>query len=156
MLPLPSIPQQKMREILPNKLWIGNSADARNVECLVQEGIEAVLDLAVEQLMPSLPRSLIYCRFPIMDGQQSSQSMLKLAIETLISLLKKEVPTLVCCSAGMSRSPAIVAGALSIMQGGNPDDRLREIVLGHPHDVSPQLWQDVRRICSEIVESKQP
>jgi protein-tyrosine phosphatase len=145
-----------MREILPHKLWLGNSADARNVECLMQTGIAAVMDLAIEQLMPSLPRSLIYCRFPIMDGQQSSQSMLRVAIETLVSLLKKDIPTLVCCSVGMSRSPAIVAGALTIYLGGNPDDRLREIVMGRPHDVSPQLWQDVRCICSEIEESRLP
>jgi hypothetical protein len=145
-----------MREILPQKLWIGNSADARNVECLMQASIAAIMDLAIEQLMPSLPRSLIYCRFPIMDGQQDSQSMLKFAIETLVSLLTKDIPTLVCCSAGMSRSPAIVAGALSIFLGGSPDDRLREVVMGHSHDVSPQLWQDVRCICAEMMESRKP
>jgi hypothetical protein len=139
-----------MREILPSKLWLGNAADARDVEGMMKVGVEAVIDLAIEQLMPTLPRSLVYCRFPIMDGQQSSPSVLPAAIEMLVSLLNKGVPTLVCCSAGMSRSPAIVAGAVAIFQGGDPDTRLREVVMGHPHDVSPQLWQDIRCVCAEM------
>ena len=145
-----------MREIIPGKLWLGNAADACNVEGIMQAGILAVVDLAAEQPMPTLLRSLVYCRFPILDGQQSSRAVLYSAVEALVSLLKKEIPTLVFCSAGMSRSPAVVAGALSVLQGGNPDDRLCQIALGHPHDVSPQLWQDVRDVCAEMVERKQP
>ena len=139
-----------MREILPSKLWLGNAGDLRNVETILQNGIQAVIDVAIEQGMPTLPRTLVYCRFPILDGQQSSPMPLRAAIETLVLFLRKGIPTLVCCSAGMSRSPAVVAGALSIAQGGNPDDHLRSVVLGHPHDVSPQLWEDVRSICAEI------
>ena len=144
-----------MREIIPGKLWLGNAADAHNVESIMQAGILAVIDLAAEQPIPALPRSLVYCRFPILDGQQTSQAVLRAAIEAIVSLLNKEFPTLVYCSAGMSRSPAVVAGALSVLQGGSPDDRLRQIALGHPHDVSPQLWQDVRDVCAEIVRRKQ-
>jgi len=139
-----------MREILANQLWIGNAADARNVEKIMETGICAVLDLALEQMPPMLPRSLIYCRFPILDGGQNFPAVLRLAMKTLVSLLKREIPTLVCCNAGMSRSPAVAAGALAIFQGGNPDDRLRQIAAGHPHDVSPQLWQEVRNICREM------
>jgi protein-tyrosine phosphatase len=116
----------------------------------MQAGVLAVIDLAGEQVMPTLPRSLIYCRFPILDGQQSSRVILYSAIETLVPLLKKEIPTLVYCGAGMSRSPAVIAGALSLFQGGDPNDQLRQIVLGHPHDVSPQLWQDVRNACAKM------
>lgn len=145
-----------MREILSGKLWLGNSTDIRNVEGILQNGIQAVIDLAIEQLTPMLPRTMIYCRFPILDGEQSSPRVLSSAIETLVLFLQKGVPTLVCCSAGMSRSPAVVAGAMSIFQGGNPDDRLREIAVGHPHDVSPQLWQEVRGICAKIEEKTLP
>ena len=145
-----------MREILPRKLWLGNVADANNVQAVMQTGILAVIDLAAEQPMSMLPRTLVYCRFPILDGQQTSQAVLRAAIEVIVSLLRKEMPTLVFCSAGMSRSPAVVAGALSVFQGGSSDDRLRQIALGHPHDVSPQLWQNVRDVCDEMVRSRQP
>jgi protein-tyrosine phosphatase len=143
-----------MREVLPSKLWIGNAADVCDAKGILQAGIGAVIDLAFEQLMPTLPRGLIYCRFPIMDGQQTSPFVLRAAIETLVSFLEKGIPALVCCSAGMSRSPAVVAAAMAIFQGGDPDDRLREVAMGHPHDVSPQLWQDVRCVCATLEEEK--
>ena len=72
-----------------------------------------------------------------------------MAIQTVVSLLKKQIPTLVYCGAGMSRSPAVVAAALSIVQGGSPEEKLKEIVAGHPHDVSPHLWEAVCRMSGE-------
>ena len=138
-----------MREIVPEELWIGSAADLGNVVAVVQAGVAGVVDLAVELSMPTFPRGMTYCRFPVTDGQQDSPAVLRAAIETVVALLRAELPTLVCCGAGMSRSPAVAAGALAILRGGNPDDHLRRIALGHPHDISPQLWQEVRRICQE-------
>ena len=144
-----------MREILPERLWLGNAADVRNVEAVTRADIAAVVDLAAEQQMPTLPRGMIYCRIPVVDGQPDAYVTLRAAIETTAMLLRAEVLTLVCCGAGMSRSPAVAAAAMAVVWGGDPDDRLREIALGHPHDVSPQLWQDVRRLCVEIQEEMQ-
>ncbi len=132
-----------MREILPNQLWIGNAGDGRNAEHLLQKGIVAVIDLAAEEPSPNLPRSMIYCHFPLTDGAPDDLNVLDMAIQTVVFLLKRQIPTLVYCGAGMSRSPAIVAAALCIVQGGSPDEKLKEIVAGHPHDVSPQLWEAV-------------
>jgi hypothetical protein len=143
-----------MQEIVPGRLWLGNAADARNIEGVLQAGVLAVIDLAIEQLIPMLPRSIIYCRFPVIDGQQDSQVILRAAIETVAMLVTMEIPTLVCCGAGMSRSPAVVAAATAIVYGGDPDDRLREVVTGHPHDVSPQLWQSVRGLCVEMQQKR--
>lgn len=142
-----------MREILPGKLWLGNVADARDVEAVLRAGVVAVVDLAApDQPMPALPRSIVYCRFPILDGRQDTPALLRPALETVVSLLRGEVPTLAFCSMGMSRAPAVAAGALAILQGGSPDDRLREIAIGHPHDVSPELWHDVRKVCAEMMQ----
>jgi hypothetical protein len=136
-----------MREILPNQLWIGNAGDGRDPERLLQAGVMAVVNLAAQEPSPILPRNLIYCHFPLMDGVPDGQGVLDVAIQTVVSLLKKQIPTLVYCGAGMSRSPAIVAAALSIVQGGGPEGRLKEIVAGHAHDVSPHLWEAVQLAC---------
>jgi hypothetical protein len=136
-----------MREILPQKLWIGNSRDVKDIGRLMDLGILAVIDLAYEEISPTLPRSMMYCHFPIVDGQQSSRQILVMAIETIIDLLKKEIPTFVYCAAGMSRTPAIVAAALSQLFGDSMEDNLRKIVSGHPHDISPQLWEQVKEVC---------
>ena len=138
-----------MREILPNQLWIGNAGDGRDPERLLQNGVVAVINLAAEEPSPVLPRSMIYCHFPLMDGVQDNQAALRVAIQTVASLLKNQVPTMVYCGAGMSRSPAVVAAALSIVQGGSPEEKLKEIVAGYPRDVSPQLWEAVCGVCDK-------
>jgi protein-tyrosine phosphatase len=107
----------------------------------------AVINLAAEEPSPTLPRSVIYCHFPLVDGAPDDEVTLRVAIQTVATLLKNHVPTLVYSAAGMSRSPAIVAAALSIVEGGSPEERLRQIVAGHPHDVSPQLWETICRVC---------
>jgi hypothetical protein len=132
-----------MREILPNSLWIGNAGDGRDPERLLQAGVVAVISLAAEEPSPVLPRSMVYCHFPLMDGAQDGRGVLDVAIQTLVSSLRNHVPTLVYCGAGMSRSPAVVAAALSIVEGGSPDEKLLAIVAGQPHDISPQLWEAV-------------
>jgi protein-tyrosine phosphatase len=136
-----------MRDVLPGRLWIGNAADGRNAECLLQSGVAAVMNLAAEEPSPVLPRSMIYCRFPLVDGAQDYEGALSVAIQTLTALLRNQVPTLVYCGAGMSRSPAVAAAALAIVEGGSPEERLRRIVAGQPHDISPQFWEAVRTIC---------
>ena len=133
-----------MREILPNQLWIGNAGDGRDPERLLRAGVAAVINLAAEEPTPALPRSMIYCHFPLLDGPQDDEGVLDVAIQAVVSLLKKQIPALVYCGAGMSRSPAVVAAALSIVQGGSPDEKVKEIVAGHPHDVLPDLWEAVR------------
>jgi len=138
-----------MREVLPSRLWIGNAGDGRDPERLLRAGVVAVINLAAEEPSPTLPRSMAYCHFPIMDGAQDGQGVLVVAIQTVVSLLKNQVPTLVYCGAGMSRSPAVVAAALSIVQGGSPEGRLQEVAADHPHDVSPHLWEAVCRASGE-------
>ncbi len=110
-----------VREVVSNRLWIGNAADGRDCEGLLRAGVTAVVNLAAEESSPSLPRDMIYCHFPINDGSQDEPGVLEVAIRMLVCLLKNEVPTLVYCSAGMSRSPAIAAAAVSIVQGGSPE-----------------------------------
>ena len=113
-------------------------AVTRDVCCA---GVAAVINLAAEEPSPNLPRSIVYCHFPLTDGAPDDLNVLDVAIQTVVFLLKKQIPTLVYCGAGMSRSPAVVAAALCIVQGGSPDKRLKEVVAGHPHDVSPHLWE---------------
>jgi protein-tyrosine phosphatase len=132
-----------MHEILPNQLWIGNAGDGRDGERLLRAGVAAVVNLAAEEPSPALPRGLVYLRLPILDGEQEEDSVLDLAILTVVTLLKKRIPTLVHCGAGMSRGPAVAAAALSIVEGGSPEEKLKQIAAHRPHDVSPQLWEAV-------------
>jgi protein-tyrosine phosphatase len=95
-----------------------------------------------------LRRSAIYCDFPTADEVQHDPLVLDVAIRTVASFVKREIRTLVYCREGMSRSPAVVAAALSIVQGGSPEENLRKIAAGQPHDVSPHLWDAVLKSSS--------
>ena len=141
-----------MREVIPRQLWLGNAKDARDLPRLLDTGIRAIVDLALEELPPELTREIVYCRFPLLDGAGNAPELLSVAIDTTASLIGKRVPTLVSCGAGMSRSPAIVAAALAIARDDAPDDCLQELVAGKPHDVSPPLWNDVKAAYIRLLD----
>jgi protein-tyrosine phosphatase len=131
-----------MREVHP-KLWIGNALEARDLARVLELEIEALVDLAIEEPPAGLVRELTYCRIPLLDGAGNPPEKLRLAVESVSSLLRAQTPTLVACGAGMSRSPAIAAVAMATVERANPEEVLQRIVVGFPHDVSPALWQDL-------------
>ena len=138
-----------MIEIEPKLLWIGTVQDARDISLVLDTGIEALVDLALDELTPTLNRELIYCRFPLIDGEGNSPERLRAAVETVVSFLTKSVPTFVFCSAGMSRSPCIAAVALSLYRKEPFDSALESILSGKSHDVSPTLWAELTKLFSE-------
>ena len=86
----------------------------------------------------------------VFDG--NAAELLSAAITTNILLICKQIPSLVACSAGMSRSPMIVAASLALVRGQSPDAVLRELIDGYPHDVSPPLWVDVKNAYDELLD----
>lgn len=132
-----------MRQVASLPLWIGNAGDARRPADLIAQGIEAVVDLAANEPIALLPRDFVYLRFPLHDGASNDSRILVSAVAAVAELLRQKVPTLIACSAGMSRSPAIAAAALSQLTGRDPNLCLNECVASGPADVSPMLWSDL-------------
>ena len=135
-----------MRRVEPYRLWVGHAGDSRSFRTLFEVGIRAVVQLAVEEPPLAPPRELTLVRVPVADGGGNDQNLLRLAITALATLIRSEVPTLVCCSAGMSRSPAIIAAALSSVESASPEDCLRRVACGAPADVSPALWEEIKAV----------
>jgi hypothetical protein len=136
-----------MQELISKRVWIGNARDAENTSHILRLGISAMVFVAIEELPPPLTRDLIYCRFPLNDGSDNSVEVLRTAVDTISKLITEHIPTFVYCGAGMSRSPVMTAAALSKAQGSDPDETLRTLFTNLPHDVSPQLWHDVKTAC---------
>lgn len=105
-----------------------------------------MVDLAINELPAQLGRELVYCRFPLNDGDGNSDALITLAIRTIASLIRHQTPTLVACSAGMSRAPCIAAGSISLLTGRDPDECLMQLITDAPNDVSPILWAHVKRV----------
>lgn len=132
-----------MQQISQYPLWLGHAGDGRNVQQLFAAGIRARVELAGEEAPAPTPRDLIACRFPLVDGAGNDEQVLALALRTVAELMRREVPTLVCCGAGMSRSPAVAAGALTLAFGERPEVWLKRIADQRPTDIAPALWSAV-------------
>lgn len=128
-----------MRQIAGRLLWIGNAGDLRDARAVMNAGIEAVLELADNESMAILPRELVRCRFPLSDGGDNPDWLLRLAAESVSALIRAGVPTLVCCSAGMSRSVCVAAAGISLVETRPIAETLVSVVGSGPAYVSPVL-----------------
>ncbi len=75
-----------MRQIEGCSLWFGHIGDAANLSAIEAHGIQAVVDLALNESPLVLPRDLTYCRFPLLDGPGNQPWMLRAAVETVACL----------------------------------------------------------------------
>jgi len=135
-----------MTPIVPDVLWIGHAGDGRDLLRLVDAGLRAVVRLAVEEPSPSTLRDLIDVRIPLLDGPGNPPEFLLLAIRAVATLVEARVPTLVCCGAGMSRSPCIAALALASVLDEPPESALARVARLRPCDISPGLWNEARSV----------
>ena len=132
-----------MTQITPYPLWIGSYGALHDVRRLHDLGIRAIVHLAYEETLPTLPRDFIVLRFPILDGEENEPAMLLLAIDTLTLLLDQKFTTLVCCQAGLSRSPAIVAAALARLTGESLTECVKRIGEVHGCSIHPALLDSI-------------
>ena len=139
-----------MYEIHPNLLWLGHALDIREPRALFDVGIAAVVDVAIEEPLAALPRELIYCRFPIHDGSGNDASVLRQAVQCTVDLLASSTPTIVACSAGMSRSPTIAAFAIAAHLGQSPNEVIVRIGEKRALEVNGSLWNDVAIVFSRV------
>jgi hypothetical protein len=85
---------------------------------------------------------------PLIDGSGNQLGVLRAAIETTRVLIESQTSLLVACGAGMSRSPAIVAAAMAMIDGITLAEALGKMVAQQPHDVSPSLLGEISEIVA--------
>ncbi len=125
-------------------MWLGHSGDIRDPARLLDAGISAVVCVIQSEPPLALPRELVYCRFPLVDGTGNPEWLLRAAVETVVCLLRSSTPTLVHCSAGISRSPAVAGAALALARGCSFAEGLVAATESGPSDVSPGLWAEIQ------------
>jgi len=132
-----------VRNVSGTTLFIGHAGNGRDIAALRRAGIEALIDVAINETPATPQREMVCCRIPLDDGGGNPPVSVRLALDTTSALLKAEIKTLVFCSAGMSRSPAIAAGALSLALAIDPNEALGRVRACGPCDISPTLWGSV-------------
>lgn len=133
-----------MRPIPEFPLWIGHVGDVRDPSLLFSTVIYAVIDLALNEAPVALPRELVYCRFPLIDGAGNPPWLLRAAVDCVANFQCSGTPTLVYCGAGMSRSPCIAAAAIARLRGCSADEALLWVAKTGAVDVMPGLWAEVK------------
>lgn len=139
-----------MREVIPQHLWIGTTRDAHDVSAILDAGIGAVVDLAMECTPLTLPRDVTYVRFPLVDGAGNPPELIRAAVSLVATLIESRLPVLVSCGAGMSRAPAIVAAARAQLEATTLEESLERITQGAAHDISSSFWMEVKRACEKL------
>ncbi len=139
-----------MRQIPNHQLWIGHAGDLRDARTILMAGIEAVIEVADSEPLAVLPRELIRFRFPLSDGGPNPAWLLRLASNSLAALLKENVPTLVCCSMGLSRSVCLATAGLSVANERPLEESLALVAGSGPTDVSPSLWVEFQQALGSL------
>lgn len=129
-----------MRQIPDTCLWIGHRGDANDIPSLHKQEIQAVVDLADNEPCLILPREFIYLRFPLMDGKGNPAWLVQMICSTVKELVQHNISVLVCCSAGMSRSPFVAAHVLASSHGISLGEALEQIRKTGPLDIQNGLF----------------
>lgn len=139
-----------MRRLADEPVWLGNVGDLRDERALHEAGIEAVVELAADEPMAELGRGFVRLRYPLVDNEGNDPARLRCCIRAVADLFRERIPTVVACSAGLSRTPAIVAAAWSLIRAILPDEALRELAASVPCDVSPALWAEIVAVTESM------
>lgn len=101
------------------KLWLGEAADACDIEAIGRNGITAALSLA-EDACHEERDGILRTGVFLSDLHENPLSQYRKAVETIDRLLKEGHTVLIHCTAGISRSPAVVAGYLTSRKEMHP------------------------------------
>ncbi len=66
-----------MNQIKPHAIWIGHAGDGRAFRDIFDNGIRAIVQLAMEEPPIQTPRELVYLRFPLIDGAGNGRDILR-------------------------------------------------------------------------------
>lgn len=136
---------------IPNtNLWLGNASDLRDISSMLNLGITAIIDLAIEQPLPTMPRMTNYCRFVMTDDGENDPATILAAISTATAFANRQHSTAICCNAGLNRSPSIAAATLSRLSSDTPAQCLERIAALKRIDVNPALWNQIVDVLAEM------
>jgi hypothetical protein len=138
-----------MRQFAGHAIWLGHAGDLRDAQAVLRIGVEAIVELADSEQLAELPRELIRFRFPLSDGGTNPLWLLRFAAEAVAALLRANVPTMVCCSAGMSRSVCVAAAGVSLVERRPLSEALALVAGVGPADVSPGLLVQFQHALGE-------
>jgi protein-tyrosine phosphatase len=139
-----------MLNIPKTELWLGNTSDLRDIRAVLKTGVTAIIDLAIEEPLPSLPRTTNYCRVVLTDDGENNPANILAAILAAGALVDGGHAVAICCNAGLNRSLAIAAATLARLSGKSAAECLELVATVKHVDVNPALWNQVVGVLAGI------
>ena len=109
-----------------------------------------IVDLAIEEPVPQIPRTTNYCRFAISDDGENDPATLRAAFSATCCLAAGGQIVLVCCNPGLNRSPSLAAIVLADQTHSVPTAALETISRLKQIDVNPALWWQIVSVYSQM------
>lgn len=139
-----------MIRVPESRLLLGTSEDLKDIRTVLGEGISAIIDLGIEEPVPLLPRATNYCRLTLSDDGENDPATVAAAIRMAATFLAGDHDVLICCHAGLSRSPSVAAAALAITRGQSASHALCMLGGLKRTDVSAAFWNQVVTVLSTM------
>ncbi|MDY7080826.1 MAG: dual specificity protein phosphatase [Halobacteria archaeon] len=108
-------------------LYIGDIKDAGDKEQIHDNDISVILSLTNRIPKEGYPPRVYVVEYPMSDGPRCDQLTFRQAVDHLTILLQEGETVLVHCSRGESRSVAVSAAAISMIEDVSFDDALEII-----------------------------
>lgn len=138
-----------MTEIVPSLIWLANGLEVRDLELMGRQEAEAIVDLAYEESPIASLKSKIAIRVPLIDGEGNNRQHVRHAISMTVELVRSKTPFVIACSAGISRSPTILAAALSIVEECEIEEKLAFVNSKKRIGVSQIFLADVKKAMAD-------
>ena len=117
---------------------------------LLRTGVAAIVDLAVEEPIPTMPRVINYARFALTDEGEEAEPIIGGALRLVSSFVADRLPIAVCCNAGLNRSPTIAAVGIALALKSEAREELQTIAGLKAVDVNPALWSRVVAVSEAL------
>ncbi|EEF60449.1 dual specificity protein phosphatase family protein [Pedosphaera parvula] len=126
---------------ITDKIAIGNSLDAKNVELLKKEGVKSILSLdgtpaGIEPKELGVKRIVIR---KLQDGLQNQPAEFLDAVNELKRLVVETGPVLVQCRAGRSRSVILVAAYFMRSLGISAREAIAKVAAKRKPGITPGI-----------------
>jgi atypical dual specificity phosphatase len=120
-----------MDEVAQN-LFVGTTADATDESTLRAHDITVIVSLTASSPTENVSPEVTLVEVPMMDGPRNSREAFETAVDAVESRLAAGDRTLIHCSAGASRSPAVAAAALALHRDGELKTALQQVLNRRP------------------------
>lgn len=136
---------------ITDQIAIGSITEAESVEILRVNGFGSAL--ALNTLAKAPPPAIEQLKLPfhsqyLKDGSGNSDRTLRTAVNLLAELAAQHPPVLVYCTAGINRSPVIVAGYIALKNNLSFSAALKIVATKREVSIDRSLLDEVQKALS--------